>query len=259
MKRLIALINGILPFFAALLLQSALITVVDTAYKITAGIEKLPPRGDYYISVISVIICGLVFFYWYNGILGHRKWAFPKRIFKGRSLLLLTGMGIACQLAISGTMSLIRPFFDELFRDYGKIVDSILDSDITVVIIYVIIIAPITEELIFRGVMLKRLREALPFFAANLLQAVIFGIYHWNVVQGVYAFGIGLLLGYVSGRFRSITASILLHMAINASSFLVGLFPDIQAVYVIAVIAGGLTILGGLWILGRFESEVKNT
>jgi hypothetical protein len=37
----------------------------------------------------------------------------------------------------------------------------------------------------------------MPFWVANILQAVLFGIYHMNPLQGIYAFFIGLFLGYV--------------------------------------------------------------
>ena len=92
-----------------------------------------------------------------------------------------------------------------------------------------VLIAPFGEELIFRGVMyhyacnivgaMQDRRKA--FYIANTIQALAFGIFHGNLVQGTYAFFLGLVLGYLRERFGSIWASILAHMLINAcSSFL---------------------------------------
>ncbi len=43
---------------------------------------------------------------------------------------------------------------------------------------------PVCEELVFRGVTMRLVRRALPFWAANLMQAVLFGIFHMNWIQG---------------------------------------------------------------------------
>ena len=58
------------------------------------------------------------------------------------------------------------------------------------------VIDPIAEELCFRGVSLTALeRSGLPFWAANLVHAVLFAAFHFNIVQSVYAFICALVLG----------------------------------------------------------------
>ena len=69
-------------------------------------------------------------------------------------------------------------------------------------------------------------KKCLPFWAANLLQALLFGIFHMNMIQGIYAFCLGLVLGYVCNRGGSIYYSILLHMLFNFwGTVLSGLIP----------------------------------
>lgn len=73
-----------------------------------------------------------------------------------------------------------------------------LDSDIGLfMFIYAVILGPVCEELVFRGVTMRLVRRALPFWAANLMQAVLFGIFHMNWIQGIYAFVLGLVLGWI--------------------------------------------------------------
>lgn len=80
-------------------------------------------------------------------------------------------------------------------------------------IIYVGIVAPIVEELVYRGFAL-RLLERHGKMAAIVASSVVFGVMHNNLPQSVFACGIGLVLGYVAVEY-SVRWSILLHMLNN--------------------------------------------
>ncbi len=64
-------------------------------------------------------------------------------------------------------------------------------------ITHVMIVSPLIEEIIFRLIFLRAGRMVLPFWAANLVQAFLFGIYHGTSVQKVYGFVMGLIIGCV--------------------------------------------------------------
>jgi hypothetical protein len=83
------------------------------------------------------------------------------------------------------------------------------------------VIIPCMEELIFRGLIFRRMRTYAIFSLAALISAVLFGIYHMNLLQFIYATCLGLLLAYVYEQFRTIFAPILLHAAANAFSILI--------------------------------------
>ena len=85
-------------------------------------------------------------------------------------------------------------------------------------------LAPIGEELLFRGVVFSYARGALKKKWAILFQAVLFGIYHLNLVQFVYALVIGYILGVLADRAGSIVPGIVLHVIINLSAYLVPAF-----------------------------------
>lgn len=59
------------------------------------------------------------------------------------------------------------------------------------------IAAPLSEELLFRGILFERLRMALPFFWAALGSAAFFGLVHGNWAQGIYAALMGLILAWL--------------------------------------------------------------
>lgn len=246
MKRYIQIVDGIMPFFAALFIRGIIYSIILTACTSLAGIPKLSSDAEYYVAVITMIVCGLVFYFWYQRITGESHsipWPTSLTVRNGVLLILL---GIACQFFVSGILSMIRPVFEKSFADYNNTLEGIFEGNFYLVLFYVIFLAPVTEELIFRGVMYKKLGNSLPFLGANLLQAVVFGIYHWNIVQGIYAFSIGLLLGWIHHKFKTLLAPILLHIIINASSFLMVLVPSGMAAYLISAVVGGIFVVFSL-------------
>lgn len=85
-------------------------------------------------------------------------------------------------------------------------------------LLYTGILIPILEELIFRGGVFRLLRRWMNFPFAMILSALIFGIYHWNLVQFVYATLCGLLLAYLCEIFGTVFASIMAHMSMNLTA-----------------------------------------
>lgn len=82
-------------------------------------------------------------------------------------------------------------------------------------ILYSGILIPILEELLFRGLVFRVLRKWTTFPWALLVSAVVFGIYHGNLVQFVYAGICGVLLAYLYEKYDSIVAPICSHMTMN--------------------------------------------
>lgn len=86
-----------------------------------------------------------------------------------------------------------------------------------VISIQVIIIGPIIEELIFRKILLGKLLEKFSNrpIKAIVYSALIFGIIHLNIIQGVAAFGGGIILGLIYYYTKSIKATIFAHILNN--------------------------------------------
>ncbi len=87
---------------------------------------------------------------------------------------------------------------------------------------YAVLLGPVCEELIFRGVTMSQAKLALPFWLANFLQAALFGLFHMNWIQGIYAFALGLVLGYVCEKGGSIYYSIFFHILFNFWGTVIG-------------------------------------
>jgi membrane protease YdiL (CAAX protease family) len=81
-----------------------------------------------------------------------------------------------------------------------------------------LLVAPVAEEVFFRGLLYNALRQRLPMFVAVLLQAVAFGLIHPFGLAGAAAVAVGgLALGLVYERRKTLLAPILLHALVNAT------------------------------------------
>ena len=100
-------------------------------------------------------------------------------------------------------------------------IDMISRQDIVSSIIFVVILAPIMEELAFRKLLIDRLW----FFSKKhtiILSGFMFALFHTNIYQFFYAFLVGLIFAYIYTITGRIRYSIILHMTIN---FIHGIVP----------------------------------
>lgn len=77
------------------------------------------------------------------------------------------------------------------------------------------LISPIAEEIVFRGLVFNRMRRYSPTMVAIIVSSVLFGVYHGNLVQGVYGTCMGILLAYTYERMRSFLVPCLFHAVAN--------------------------------------------
>lgn len=79
----------------------------------------------------------------------------------------------------------------------------------------VAVLAPISEELLFRGLIQGELRRAFPEWLAVVIQGVLFALFHAQPVQIAYVLIPGLVLGALYALTRSLWVPIVLHIAFN--------------------------------------------
>lgn len=108
----------------------------------------------------------------------------------------------------------------ERFRGFDKVAEAIYGGNLLEELLAVAVAAPVVEELLFRGLAYNGFRKLWGRGTAMVVSALFFGVYHRNVLQGLYAFLIGLLLVYVYEAFGTIRASVLFHIAANTASVL---------------------------------------
>lgn len=126
--------------------------------------------------------------------------------------------GVAIQIMVDGILNLVSPLFPDTFAAYYDLVSKAVGVNRAVpMMIATFVIAPIGEELFFRGVIMGYAKRYMPGACAILFQGVLFGLYHGNIVQGIYACILGCLLGFVAYKADTLLASMILHFSINLS------------------------------------------
>lgn len=196
------------------------------------------------VSIVFAISGILIFGAWYSCQF-HGSLRFPSDQFNNSKMLLglvllVPGLQIASSV-ITAFSSFFLPgwmeFYEKLMENAG-----FSSSPSFLLIVYAVLLGPIEEELTYRGVILASAKKALPFWAANLLQALLFAVFHLNPIQGIYAFFIGLFLGYVYQRTGSIWIPSLLHMLYNGFGTFSGMIevysPLPILLFILAAIAG---------------------
>lgn len=91
-------------------------------------------------------------------------------------------------------------------------------------IFFVGILAPVCEEVVFRGAIFRGLKKDGNIFKAILASGLLFGLLHMNINQASYAFVIGILLGFLVEATGSIFSSILFHVLVNTSNAIMMIF-----------------------------------
>ena len=137
--------------------------------------------------------------------------------------LLLPAIAIGLFFSVAG--DLYASYFDwllSLVHLKTKLDQFSFPSNVPAFIVYYIelaVLAPICEELIFRGIILQNLRKFGNFFAV-LVSSLLFGVLHGNLEQTPFAFVVGIICGIVVIETGSIFASMLIHCIVNSSSII---------------------------------------
>ena len=81
-----------------------------------------------------------------------------------------------------------------------------------------VLIGPFAEEVLFRVVLFSRLRKIIPFIFAAFVSSLLFGLYHGNLMQGLYAFVMGIVICLFMDEGGSVIYAYAFHMAANLVS-----------------------------------------
>jgi membrane protease YdiL (CAAX protease family) len=240
------------------------------------------------VLVASQLIAVAVFLPWWRhmrpGSFGKRRAAVaPKDASIAKTAVALLAVGIASQFVVSGILSLAELAFPEMMAEYAELMEDTSTGVFALVtLLSTVVLAPVNEEIVCRGVMLEyamravapswnsrdRAREvavsARAFWIANMMQALAFGVLHMNIVQGSYAFALGVLQGWVFWRTGKLGYAMLLHFALNASSYLVEpLAPTLNAlpplavfVFFAAMLVAGIVVFKRAWHVSDALDEV---
>lgn len=225
---------GALGIFLSVLILQIFAAVITLALSKVTGITPNSPNYVMFVSMLSAFMAAVWSGYWYWRSDWRKRDFLYRNALQLRQLIALISVAVGGCVFISITLTIWQTIFPGEFQQYSNVMSNFSTSSPWLTYCYVLLIGPISEELIFRGAILDRLYLAFPFWAANLLQALLFGIYHMNLVQGIYAFVLGAVLGLVRVSVGTIFASIGTHIIFNATSYVLQLvFPSGQKISIV--------------------------
>lgn len=213
------------------------------------------------------ILATLGFGLWYYFGCGKPKITNPIKAFKGKCLPTVLIFSFGLCLFANAFVLIGQYVAPEAIEAYMELMEAAGLGVDTFAILASVLLAPIGEEILCRGLNFHYAKRAfndmpnrkLAFWIANSIQAIGFGIMHLNWVQGLYAFILGLGIGWLRERYKSLYPAMLAHFVVNFSStYIIGyILAPIPESLLSAVLIMVASIL--LCALGLFIGKEKTT
>lgn len=180
-----------------------------------------------WMMILITLLCDMVLMAGFGTWYYFRERQYPfrpnyKSAFSLKNIGYIIVMGVLGQYAsnlIATLTGVLIPSAMDSYEDLAQNFDLSTASPV-LMILAVCIVGPIVEELVFRGMIFGKLRRAFSFWPAAIISGIMFGVFHMNIMQGVYASVLGVLLAYVYEKTQTIFGSIFFHIVFNASSYI---------------------------------------
>ncbi len=208
-----------------LVLQMLAVLYPDTLAGIYQEMISAPEQMTFGLVLENLIISLIAYpaiYFIGCAMLKVKPGAFFKRgDWNGKFLLSMLVISLSLQVAGSAFGSLIIELGKNVGLNFTTLDLSTKPDPATNFMIYILacVTAPIFEEMMFRGLMLRALSKVSPKFGI-IASAALFGLFHQNVPQAVNAFLIGLALGYTAYKSGSIIPTIIIHFVVNANGII---------------------------------------
>ncbi len=170
-------------------------------------------------------------------------WLYPV---PGRILLWAAALSVCLYWLVSFALALLP---ESWMAGYSEASAGLEDTG-ALAIAATALVGPVTDEVIFRGLVYTRLQRALPGWLAVVLSAAIFGVCHGELIWFTYAFLLGTVFAIVVRATGSILPGMLMHVAFNSCNEVLMFFPDwepgLPVILVILLLATAGTALCAL-------------
>lgn len=246
------LIYVAIPFVVNIIISFELL-VRMSIMKYTGQIEITRQMTDKFIKdygyqlilvtlVNLVIIAGVGLWYYFIRMRRDRSPVDYRKILSPGTVGMMVGTALCAQFACAIVLQIFAKAFPGIYGNYEKLMEV---SDINVLpawatLLIVAVWAPLAEELVFRAMLFRTLRKGFCFWAAALISGAAFGIYHMNLVQGIYAGLLGLLLAWFYEKTNSLLGCYLFHFLFNLLNYAL---PAVQESGVPQVLIGLFSLL----------------
>lgn len=222
-----------------LILASAIQAAVDGTVEENALYELLAADSVAYSLISGLITLAVVLAFY---LIRRKKLSEALWLRRVDGPTLWTGAALAPGLYLIVTL-VLATLPDAWTESYNEAASGIETGSLAGVVA-IALIAPAVEEVIFRGLIMTRLGQAMPGWLAVVLSAAVFGACHGHPVWFGYAFVLGLVFGFIDLRAGSILPSILGHVAFNVIGQIFTFIPETEEGTEVVVAMGVLLVVG---------------
>lgn len=136
--------------------------------------------------------------------------------------------GVCTNTTVSVLLTLL-PLPESLVEEYAQQSQGLYNPAHAVLsLLSVVVLAPVFEEILFRGYLFRFFREGFSFWTAAVASSLLFGIAHGQLLWICYAAGMGLLFCIISERSGTLTLSVAAHVGFNLTAVPQMLLPDLS-------------------------------
>lgn len=185
--------------------------IMNSIPEIDLLIDQIMAIGGWGYLLAIVVGAGILLLWKKPQFCFHTIWE-KKKPMKAGEFFALLSVFLSGQLIFALLDTLLNAFLN-CFGLSMMDITEMMDTDSLGMFLYAGIGAPIWEEILFRGLILRSMQKHGKKFAI-FGSALMFGLFHGNLSQTPFAFAVGLVLGYVAVEYNLIW-SIVLHMINN--------------------------------------------
>lgn len=219
------------------------------------------PGGSYVLMMIAVLIA-------YIPVLRYMKRQnLPLRtqLKKTEAPKKIIWIGLLLCLAASSLGTVILYPVEYLANSFGYTVTFEMETSTSLFyyiasFLYVVLVGPVIEELVYRGGILMSLRRFGDKFAITV-SAIIFGLMHGNLVQAIFATMVGFVLGYICVKTNSLRYCIYIHILNNFIATVIAdyIYPNLseQGVVMVDWATTIIFLLVGAMILYKLRGKIQ--
>jgi len=180
--------------------------------EIEKALERWEEMGT---SMIIAVLFGLLLLWiWFWDRVSFRDMFQQKKTMTLKKFFLILCIFTGCQFVFDKADIVLEALLNYIGYTAESSIESASAKCTTVsMFLYGCVVAPIVEEVTYRGYVLRTIEKYGKVFAI-VVSSILFGIMHGNLPQGMFAFAGGLVLGYVALEY-SIVWAIILHMFNN--------------------------------------------
>ena len=220
-KRQLRALADSLGYYLIYLCVPAVCILVGMMFrKVDVPVDRfMDESGDFY----TVLGFGLAIYYLYRRCRKRGKdfleeaMVFPSGM-EPAAAVLLAAAGFGISMALSSIITIL-PFPAGFAASYGYETERLFyGPDQILVFLSVLFLAPVAEEILFRGFIMFRLERDFTKQQAVILSSIMFAVLHLHPLWMAYAFGMACLMGLAASRTENVCSSIAIHMGFNMAS-----------------------------------------